>query len=80
MVALRRRDRVNALMKIAAVLGLVVALGTVGVVSWLKLAPRHTPAAQAPLARLDDPSLKDFRAAFNARSARARILVLLSPT
>ena len=40
----------------------------------------NAPAAQTPLAFLDQASLETLRADFNRRADEVRIIVLLSPT
>ena len=66
--------------KAAVAVTLVAVLAGVGVLAWMKLAPRRVPAGQPPLATLDSGSLPAFRETFNASEGEVRILVLLSPT
>ena len=49
-------------------------------ITWFKLAPRHVPPGQPPLATLDSSSLPAFRSAFNAADGGVRVLAMLSPT
>jgi hypothetical protein len=53
---------------------------SVGVIAWLKIAPRRVPPGQPALATLDSSSLPAFRNAFNAADGDVRVLVMLSPT
>ena len=60
---------------------LLAAVAAAGAwLGWSNLAPRHTPAGQPELTRLDAETLPALRAAFNASAGRKRILVLFSPT
>jgi hypothetical protein len=56
---------------------LVIGAATI---AWVKLAPRPTPAGQAPLTILDEKSFGELREAFNASADRTRVLAILSPT
>ena len=56
---------------------LVIAVATI---AWVKLAPRPTPAGQAPLTSLDEESFGQLREAFNASADRTRVVAILSPT
>lgn len=60
----------------------LVSLVVIGAaaIAWIKLAPRPTPAGQAPLATLDEKTFGQLREAFNASSDRTRVVALLSPT
>jgi len=57
-----------------------LALAGGGVVGWHLLAPRATPAGQAPLTDLSREGLAAFRDAFNAAGDEVRLVALLSPT
>ena len=59
--------------------GIALLAFLAGVESYL-LAPRRTPAGQAPLRDLVPESLQPLRGDFNASAGAPRIVVLLSPT
>lgn len=69
----------TALRRIAVAASAILVIGA-ATIAWLKLAPRPTPAGQAPLARLDEKNFGQLRDAFNASADRTRILAILSPT
>jgi hypothetical protein len=72
--------RLRRLVAIAASV-LLVAIAAAGAwLGWIRLAPRHTPAGQPELTRLDAGTLYALREAFNASAGRKRMLALLSPT
>ena len=62
-----------------AILALAV-VACAGALAWMRLAPRHVPTGQPPLATLGAGSLSVFRSAFNAADGEVRVLVMLSPT
>lgn len=66
----------KAAMWLALAAGGIVAAGF----AWVKLAPRHVPAGQASLARLDAATLPAFRDTFNASEGKVRVVAMLSPT
>jgi len=70
--------RAGRAVRIASVVALLAAGGTLAFVAWLKLAPRVTPRGQPPLTSIE--SSGEIRDAFNARSETTTILALLSPT
>ena len=64
-----------------AVAGAVVALVILLLlVARPLLGPGSAPAGQPPLTRLSPASAGDFTAAFDARTAVPRLVLLLSPT
>lgn len=67
------------LRRIAVASSALLVIGA-ATIAWVKLAPRPTPAGQAPLASLDEKSFGQLREAFNASADRTRVLAILSPT
>ncbi|MBL8113472.1 MAG: hypothetical protein JNK60_11340 [Acidobacteria bacterium] len=75
---MRKRVRL-VLRRIALASSALLVIGA-AMIGWLKLAPRPTPAGQAPLATLDEKNFGQLRDAFNASADRTRVLAILSPT
>jgi hypothetical protein len=66
---------------VVAVSVLIAAGAAAGAwLGWINLAPRHTPAGQPTLTRLEAGTLSELRETFNASAGRKRILALFSPT
>lgn len=62
-------------------LGLVVMVGAVALAAlWYQFSGQYTAAGQPPLAELNQGSLDQLRADFNAAVDETRMIVLLSPT
>ena len=69
----------RALRRIALASASFVAIGA-ATIAWMKIAPRPTPASQAPLTKLDEKNFGQVRDAFNSSADRTRVVALLSPT
>ena len=58
----------------------LAVVACIGVIVWLRVGPRTTPAGQPALETLDTSNLSRLRDAFNDHADEPRVLVMLSPT